>query len=184
MLTTINIQNEKDLRKFENSQSSMRTIIILLFCIIPFLSHAQNDVLVLQKRGAHVCSYTVGDEITFKTIYDQWFTGTIDALRHDSVYVMGQVFSYKEIGAIKRSGKGSGRISIGHTMMIAGAGFFAISAVNGLLRHDNSNVWLTTSGYIIGGALLLGGFILSRSFDREMDMGKKYRLLYLEIRPH
>src|ERR1700761_8405694 len=94
--------------------------LILAFCLISFGCYAQNDVLVLQKRGMHLASYTVGDQLTFKTVYDQWFTGTIDALRHDSVYIMGQVFNYKEIAAIHNDK--AGNRGLGNTMMIAGAG--------------------------------------------------------------
>src|ERR1700744_4675215 len=126
----------------------MRKTIILLFCIIPFLSYAQNDVLVLQKRGMHVRAYTVGDQMTFKTIYDQWFTGTIDDMRRDTIYINGQAFSYKEIAALERAKSGS---ATGKLMMIAGGGFAAISIINGLRRNDAAKQWFTTSGYIIGG---------------------------------
>jgi hypothetical protein len=156
----------------------MRRIIILFFCIIPFLGHAQRDILILQKRGMHVRAYTIGDELTFRTIYDQWFTGVIDDMRHDTVYINGQAFSYKEIDAIQRLRKGS---TLGKTMMIAGGGFFAIGAVNGLLRKDAAKDWYTTSGYIIGGSLLAGGLLLTEMKSKYYHLGGKYKLLYLQI---
>jgi len=133
--------------------TAMRKLIILLFCIIPFFAHAQRDVLVLQKRGMHVRAYTVGDQLIFRTIYDQWFTGVIDDMRRDTIYISGQAFSYKEIDAIQRARKGS---DLGKTMLLAGGGFIVISAVNGLLRKDAAKDWFTNSGYIIGGGLLDG----------------------------
>lgn len=156
----------------------MRRLIILFFCIIPFLGHAQRDILILQKRGMHVRAYTIGDELTFRTIYDQWFTGVIDDLRHDTVYINGQAFSYKEIDAIQRLKKVS---SLGKTMMIVGGGFLAIGAVNGLLRKDAAKDWYTTSGYIIGGGLLGGGLLLAAMKSKYYHLGGKYKLLYLQI---
>ena len=156
----------------------MRKLIILFFCIIPFLAQAQRDILVLQKRGMHVRAYTVGDELTFRTVYDQWFTGVIDDMRRDTIYISGQSFSYKEIDAIQRARKGS---SLGKTMLLAGGGFVAISAVNGLLRKDAAKDWFTNSGYIIGGGLLAGGLVLTAMKSKYYHLGGKYKLLYLQI---
>ncbi|MBS1665554.1 MAG: hypothetical protein JST68_31220 [Bacteroidetes bacterium] len=157
----------------------MRKTIILLFCIIPcLLSQAQHDVLVLQKRGMHVRSYTIGDPFIFETVYGQWFSGTIDDLRHDSIYILGQVFSYKEIKSIQRLKKGS---AVGKLMMVAGGGFTGISIINGLIRKDPAKEWFTTSGYVIAGALLGGGLALSQMKSKYYHLGRKYRLLYLQI---
>src|ERR1700753_4284115 len=103
----------------------MQRLLIFVFCVIPFLSRAQHDVLALEKNGMHVKSYAVADPLTFETVYGQWFTGTIDDLHHDTVYINGQAFSYKEIAALSReknslvSGKGAGISAI-----IVGAGVF------------------------------------------------------------
>jgi hypothetical protein len=158
----------------------MQKLLILSFCLIPFLSHAQNDVLILQKRGMHVHAYTVGDPLIFKTIYGQWFTGTIEDLHHDTVYINGLAFHYKEIGAIRRAGK-QGNGSLGRLMMIAGGGFLAIGAVNGLLRNDAPKDWYTTSGLIIGGALIGGGFLLTELKGKDYNLGGRFKLQYLQI---
>ena len=141
-----------DSRKFESS--AMQRIFILIFCLIPFLSRAQHDVLALEKNGMHVRSYTIGDPMTFETVYGQWFTGTIDDLHHDTVYINGQAFSYKEIAAISREKTGWNNRSTGVLLTAAGVGFFAIGAANGGLRGDKAKEWYTTSGLIIGGALV------------------------------
>lgn len=157
----------------------MRKTVILLFCIIPCLSSlAQHDVLVLQKRGMHVRSYTIGDPLIFETVYDQWFSGTIDDLRHDSIYIVGQAFSYNEIKSIRRMNKSS---AVGPLMMVAGGGFAAISVINGLRRNDAAKDWFTTSGYVIAGGLLGGGLLLSQMKSKYYHLGRKYRLLYLQI---
>jgi len=159
----------------------MLRAIILFFCLIPFFGRAQNDVLVLQRRGMHVKSYTIGDPLIFKTVYGQWFTGNIEDLYHDTIYIVGQAFSYKEIAAIRRNNTTINYGSIGGFMMTAGIGFMAIGAVNGLLRHDPASQWYTTSGYIIGGALTGIGFLLTRVAAKNYNLGGRFKLQYLQI---
>ena len=66
-------------------------------------------------------------------------------------------------------------------MMIAGGGFLAISVINGALREDHPNEWLTTGGYIIGGTLLVGGFLLAEFTSKYYKLGGKFKLTYLQI---
>jgi hypothetical protein len=159
----------------------MRKIILLLLLVIPFPGHAQNDVLVLTKRGFHVRAFTVGDPISFETVYGQWFTGTIDDLRRDTVYINGQAFSYKEISAIKRERTGLNNRGTGVLLTTAGAGLFAIGAINGGIRGDAAKQWYTTSGYIVGGALIASGVILIVTAKKYYPLGGKYKLQYLPI---
>jgi hypothetical protein len=154
---------------------------ILFFCFIPVLVKAQHDVLVLEKRGLHVRSYTVGDPMTFMTVYGQWFNGTIDDLRRDTVYISGQAFSYKEIGAISRERtKWSNKVN-GTLLATAGVGLFIIGAVNGGLRGDQASQWYTTSGIIVGSALIAGGVILVATAKKYYKLGGKFKLQYLQI---
>src|ERR1700722_6669424 len=153
----------------------MRRIFILSICFIPFFSQAQRDVLVLQRRGMHEQAYTIGDPMVFQTIYGQWFNGTIEDLHHDTVYIAGQAFNYHEIAVIRRSSK-AGWSQAGKYMMIVGGGFVAISAINGALRQDHPNQWFTTSGYIIGGVLLAGGFLLAEVTPNNYKLGGRFKL--------
>ena len=155
--------------------------LILIICAIPFFTQAQRDVLVLTRRGMHEKAFTVGDPMTFETIYGQWFSGTIDDLHHDTVYIAGQAFNYNEIGAIKRSDNKGDLNSLGVKIMVAGGGLAVISAVNGALRHDSPNQWFTTSGYIISGALLVGGFIMAELRPKTYKLGGRFKLAYLQI---
>jgi hypothetical protein len=129
----------------------------------------------------HEKAFTVGDPMTFETIYGQWFSGTIEDLHHDTVYIAGQAFNYNEIGAIKRSDNKSELNGLGLKIMVAGAGLAVISAVNGALRQDHPNQWFTTSGYIISGALLAGGFILMELRPKTYKLGGRFKLTYLQI---
>ena len=160
----------------------MQRIIILIFCVIPFLSRAQRDVLVLEKNGMHVRSYTVGDPLTFETVYGQWFAGTIDDLHHDTVYINGQAFSYKEVAAISReksslvTGKGAGLAAI-----IVGTGVFVLGAVNGGIRGDRTKDWYTTSGLVLGSALIATGVVLVATAKRYYKLGGRFKLQYMQI---
>jgi hypothetical protein len=162
----------------------MRKIVIFLLCVIPFLSRAQNDVLVLTKRGFHVRAYTVGDPISFETVYGQWFTGTIDDLRRDTVFINGQAFSYKEIGAIKRERTKLSNRTTGILLATAGVGLFAIGAINGGIRGDKASEWYTTSGYIVGGALIGAGAVLIATAKKYYPLGGRYKLHYMAIGRH
>jgi hypothetical protein len=159
----------------------MQRILILVICLIPFVSRAQRDVLVLQRSGMHVKAFTVGDQLAFETIYGQWFGGTIEDLHHDTVYIAGQAFNYNEIGAIKRTDNKGDLNGLGLKMMVAGGGFALISAINGGLRQDHPNEWFTTSGYIIAGALLVGGFVLTMLRPKTYKLGGRFKLTYLQI---
>jgi len=153
-------------------------VIILLLYLIPVASQAQHDVLVLQKRGMHVRAYTIGDPFTFKTVYDQWFTGVIDDLRRDTIYINGQAFSYKEIAAIKRDKPGRGWAP---ALIGVGVGYLAIGAFNGAYRKDAAKDWYTKTDIIVSSALVATGVILLATKTKYYQMGGKYRLLYLQI---
>jgi hypothetical protein len=159
----------------------IQRILILGICLIPFFSQAQRDVLVLQRRGMHERAYTVGDPLVFETIYGQWFNGTIEDLHHDTVYIAGQAFNYNEIAVIRRLNTKIDWSQAGKLMMIAGGGFVAISAINGALRQDHPNEWFTTSGYVIGGVLLAGGFLLAELTPKYYKLGGRFKLTYLQI---
>ena len=159
----------------------MRKVIILIFCVIPFLSRAQHDVLALEKNGMHVRSYTIDDPFTFETVYGQWFSGTIEDLHHDTIYISGQAFSYKEIAAISRERTKLSNRGTGILLMTAGAGLFAISAVNGVYRSDKAKDWYKPTGVIIGGALITGGLLLVATAKKYYTLGGKFKLQYMQI---
>ena len=159
----------------------MHKLFILFICLIPFFSQAQNDVLILQRRGMHERAYTVGDPFVFKTVYGQWFTGTIDDLRHDTIYIAGQGFHYNEIAVIMRTKSNFNWAAAGVAMMAVGAVWTGVSVVNGLLRQDHPNQWFTTGGYVIGGALLGGGLLLATLTGKYYKLGGKFKLIYLQI---
>ena len=159
----------------------MNKVVILLFCFIPFITKAQTDILVLKKRGAHVRTYTVGDELNMQTVYDQWFIGTITQMRNDSVFLNGMPFHYKEIRAIRRTHYNFGNTVLPYGMMAAAGGILVLNAVNGAYRHDKAKDWYTRSGIITGASLLVGGFLLTRTTRSTYHLGHRFKLDYLQL---
>jgi hypothetical protein len=161
----------------------MKTLAFLLL-LLPVCSFSQTDLLMLKKNGQHVITYSEGMEINMETIYQQWFEGTISAIRHDSIFLDGTPFHYKEIMAIQRQRKGLNYKADGIILMAAGGAWLVIGAVNGLYRGDPANTWITPAGYIIAGTLIAGGFALTRLETKKYVIGKKYTLEYLNLDPH
>jgi hypothetical protein len=153
-----------------------------LFCLCASLSgFAQTDVIVLEKKGENVKTFAAGMDITMETIYQQWFQGTIALIKHDSIFINGSVFHYKEIAAIRTDRKHLNYQADGTLLMAAGGGVLLLGAVNGLIRHDNINAWYTTTSYITSGALLLLGYLCLRSTYKTYMLGKKFTLQYLAL---
>jgi hypothetical protein len=161
----------------------MNKTIVILFFLFPFLASAQNDLLVLVNKGMQVKTFTPGLELNMQTIYNQWFDGTITDMRHDSVFVNGMPFHYKEIAAIRISHVNFGNTVLADGMMVAGGGIFVLGAVNGLNRGDSSNQWYTGSGLVTGAALLVVGYLLTRTRAKTYKIGNKYKLDYLALGP-
>ena len=159
----------------------MNRVVILFFCLIPFVTRAQTDILVLKKGGAHVRTYTVGDVLNMETVYNQWFNGTITGMHHDSVYLDGMPFHYKEIRTIRRTHYNFSNTILSSGMIIAAGGILVLNAFNGAYRHDKASTWYTHSSIITGISLLVGGFILARTTRSTYHLGHRFTLDYLEL---
>jgi hypothetical protein len=159
----------------------MNKAIIILFFLLPFVAEAQTDLLVLRNGGSEIRTYTTGTDITLKTIYDQWFDGAITDMRHDSVFVNGLPFHYKEIAAIRITHTNFSNTILSAGMMVAGGGIFVLGAVNGLYRGDKSKDWYTGSGLVTGAALVTVGYLLTKTRKSIYHIRGKYQLDYLVL---
>jgi hypothetical protein len=163
----------------------MMKLVLILFFFIPSCIHAQSDdILILKKNGANLKTYTTGLYFTMQTIYDQWFEGTITAIRNDSVFLNGLPFHYKEISAIRRERTNLNYATDGTILMLAGGGLLLLGAVNGLLRGDAAKDWYTPANFIVAGTLLAGGFLLRKARFKKYFLGKKYVLEYFTLNPN
>ncbi|HMH21475.1 MAG TPA: hypothetical protein VK563_06860 [Puia sp.] len=161
-----------------------RRIIISILFLLPALAWAQTDLLILKNNRSNVFTYTTGAELQMKTVYDQWLQGTISDLRHDSIYINGAAFHYHEIAAIRIMHNNFSNSVLAAGMLVAGGGIFVLGAVNGLYRGDKSKDWYTGSGLVTGGALLVVGFLLTKTRYKTYRLGNKYRLEYLTLNPN
>ncbi len=97
------------------------------------------------------------------------------------MYIAGQAFHTNEIAVIQRTPGKFNPKALGAVMMGVGGAWTIVSVVNGGLRQDHPNQWFTTSGYIIGGALLAGGFLLTILPSKYYKLGGRFKLVYLQI---
>jgi hypothetical protein len=161
----------------------------LFFYLLPVFCLSQSlvksdDIFVLKRHGANLRTYTTGLSFTMETIYDQWFDGTITAIRNDSVFLNGLPFDIKEISAIRRERTKLNYAVDGTILMAAGGGLLLLGAVNGILRGDDFSQWYTPANLIVSGALLVSGFLLRSAHFKKYILGKKYTLEYLELNPN
>jgi hypothetical protein len=157
-----------------------KTILLCLF-LAPFLVKAQTDLLILEKNGSQVHTYTTGTDIEMQTIYNQWFQGTITDMHNDTVSVNGLPFSYKEIATIRIRHLNFSNTVLSTGMMVAAGGILVLGAVNGLYRSDPPKDWYTGSGLVTGAVLLVGGYALSKTRTSTCTIGKNYKLQYLVL---
>ena len=129
-------------------------------------------------------TFAVGMPLIMQTIYDQWFDGTITAIRHDSIFVNGFPFHYKEISALRWERPKLNYRTDGVLLMIAGGGVLLLGAVNGLYRGDQFKDWYRPGSFITAGALLATGFLLIKLRFKKYHLGKKYTIQYLELNPN
>jgi hypothetical protein len=159
----------------------MKKLLLFFLLLTVMGTRAQTNLLVLEKNGNNVKTYSTGIDITMQTIYHQWFDGVITAIHNDSVYVNGFPFHYKEIETIRKDRKKLNYEADGTLMMVAGAGVLVLGVVNGLNRGDRAGSWLTATSYITAGALLVGGYLLSKARYKNYHLGKKYTLQYISL---
>jgi len=122
--------------------------------------------------------------LSVHTVYDQWLDGTITSIRHDSIFLNGNPFHYKEITGIRIERTKLNYTTDGALLMIAGGGVLVLGAVNGLYRGDAAKDWYKPASYITAAALIALGYLLIKSKYKKYVFGKKYTLQYLELNPN
>lgn len=163
-----------------------------------------SDLLILKKNNRTLQTFFPGNEITFKTS-SGYYGGTIKSINRDSlfliqydvrqiptnlgVYVLDTVatypfaVNYKQIigfGKMKNnkfnwSGSGGALLGGGLLLTTVGLGTW-------LFTKPNSRYY--ASPYLVGGAAFLGGigYLLIKSGNKGMMLGKKYSLEYITVK--
>jgi hypothetical protein len=163
-----------------------------------------SDILILKKNNRTLQTFFPGNEITFNTA-SRNYGGVIRSINNDSlfliyydirqiptslgVYILDTVatypyaVNYKEItgfGKMKKnkfdwSGSGGALLGGGLLLTTVGLGTW-------LFTKPNSRYY--ASPYLVGGAAVLGGigYLLIKSGNKGMMLGKKYSLEYIKVK--
>jgi hypothetical protein len=160
----------------------MKKVITAIIFLVPLISLAQTDVLILQKNGRNIKIYASGMPIMIHTKYDQWLEGTLTDLKNDSVYVNNIPFHVHEIDALRNNFSKLHLQSAGTILIIAGVGVLALNVINGLYTNEPAGAWIKASGWITAGAFIVAGILMKSAKYNNYSIGKKYTLHYLNLR--
>ncbi len=174
-----------------------------VFCAVSCTAQP-SDILILKKNNRTLHTFFPGNEINFSTS-TRYFNAIITSINHDSlfliqydvrqmptnlgVYVLDTVgiyrfaINYKEIIALgeiksnKFNWSGSGGALFGGGLLLTTVGL-------GTWLFTKPNTRYYASPYLIGGAAILGGigYLILKSGNKKMALGKKYSLEYINVK--
>lgn len=181
-------------------------LLFILSALILYASNcaAQNDLLLLKKNNRTVKSFFPGSEIDFST-GTRYYEAQVTDIKKDSVFLVQydvrQVYSptlgvfvldtvaayhfgvnYKEITALGKDTKkfnwrGSGATLFGGGILLTTAGL-----ITWIFAKPNTRYYASPQ-LVIGAAALAGiGYILLKTGNKSMKLGKKYTLHYLKLK--
>ena len=183
----------------------MRLLFILSVLFLNAINcSAQNDLLLLKKNNRTIKSFFPGTEIDFSTA-TRYYEAQITAIKKDSVYLVQydtrQIYSstlgvfvpdtvaayrfglnYKEIIAFGENKKkfnwsGSGATLFGGGILLTTAGL-----VTWIFAKPNTRYYASPS-FVIGAAALAAiGYLLLKTSNKPMKLGKKYTLHYVKLK--
>ncbi len=185
----------------------MKTFFAVTISLLFFLygNSQPSDLLVLKKNNRTVQSFFPGNEISFSTSSKYYYDCFIKNINHDSlfliqydirqmpttlgVYVLDTVatypfaINYKEITGFGKdrnknfnwSGSGGVLLGGGTLLTLVGLGTWVFS---------KPNTQYYASPYLVGGSALLAGvgYLLAKSGNKQMILGKKYSLEYIAVK--
>lgn len=176
--------------------------IIAFFCCYSGFSFAQNDLLILKKNDRKIESFYPGSEIDFSTA-ERYFEAYITAIKNDSlflvqynvqhvlnsinVYILDTVseyhfaINYHEIVSIGKKRKGFDLNASGATLFGGGILLTTAGLVTWIFSKPHTRYYASPQ-LVIGSAVLAGvGYILMKSGNKTMVLGKKYTLTYIKV---
>lgn len=181
----------------------MKTILLsifIIFCQHTFCQPKQSaDFILFKKHNATIASYHIGDNIPFTNPSGAFIDAKITDIKNDSLflrqfivqqiyttmgfYVLDTVgsyrytYNYKDIKAIGRVGPKFDVTSGGATLM--GGGLLLAVASGVVFLADRQKF---SPGLLIGSLGLAGiGYIMTKVGGKGMVIGKKYKLVYVEV---
>ena len=180
-----------------------KSILLFLFLLANTFAIAQNNALLLQKKGKTQQSFFPGHYISIKTKQGNFADGLITRIHQDTVYIrhfdiqqevtpyggvyFDTAFRYttaihlNDIGALVLHKSRSRNRTNGNILLIAGGGVLALGAINGLYRKEPPREWYKPSGYISAGILTGLGILLKHPGRNLLRVGKKYTFKILPL---
>ena len=161
-------------------------LILLLTFSVKIFSQASDFIVVKKRNNRTVKTFFPGLPFSFETVDKRQASGTIEAIRNDSIFVkewdirpmlnsfgipvvdtVGAYlsgFHYKEIGKVDVSDKMKfQQVTIGRLLVIGGSGYILLNVINGAIQHESvtGSKNLTSLGIAAGavGAGLLANYI-------------------------
>lgn len=180
----------------------MRCFFILLFFFSAAFSFAQNDLLILKKNNRKIASFFPGKEIDFSTA-DRYFEAYITVVKNDSVflvqyniqrilttmgvYILDTVseyhfaMNYHEIISIGKKRKGFDLNASGATLFGGGILLTTAGLITWIFSKPKTRYYASPQLVIGSAALAVIGYILMKSGNKTMVLGKKYTLNYIKM---
>ena len=178
----------------------MIRLIIILFAFFPISLKAQShDFLLLQKRQKTIATYYAGNHIAITTKRGAYIEATITQISHDSIFLKQDIvqpvptsmgyyvsdtvghyryaFDLKDIKAIGRVGR-KFDLSASSASLMGGGTLLTLGSIVVYLadRPKFSPSLLITSVALVG-----AGYALARFSGKGMVLGKKYKLIYVDM---
>ena len=183
----------------------MRFIFTILITILfSGLVSAQNDLLLLRKHNRTIRQFYPGISIEFFITNNQMISGFITKIQYDSLYLdqyriatmytgwgsavydtmntYHLAFSYKDIVGFPAMEK-KRATNIPTMLMIGSAGYASLNIINAGILNQSLTGSQNLGRLGIAAAVFATGFLLKRVKKDYWPVGKKYKLVYLLVKP-
>jgi hypothetical protein len=184
----------------------MMRLLFILSALVLSSSYcaAQNDLLLLKKHKRTVKSFFPGSQIDFSTA-SRYYEAEITGIKKDSVFLVQydvrNVYSpslgiflldtvasyhfgvnYKEITALGQNTKNFNWGASGAALFGGGALLTKAGLISWVFAKPNTRYYASPQ-LVIGSAALAGiGYLLLKTGNKPMKLGKKYTLHYLKLK--
>jgi hypothetical protein len=181
----------------------MKPISLLICLFFSFSVMAQKDVLMLKQNSQTLQSWTSGSYILFQFSSKQWIEGIIKKIQNDSVTIdqiqVRQVgnqfglptidtahfgilkFHINEIYGMPKRGMSSNMFSNGSLFQLGSAAYILLNVANSLIKADPVFGSDNLPKLGIAAGFFVIGKILQNSHKSYLQMGKKYRMVTIQM---
>ncbi len=183
----------------------MRIFFILSFSLFYACNcAAQNDLLILKKNNRTIKSFFPGSEIDFSTDV-RYYEGEITAIKRDSIFLVQYdirhvyspnlgvfipdtvstypfVVPFKDIISIGNNKKNFNWNASGAALFGGGVLLTTAGLISWIFAKPNTRYYARPQ-LVIGAAVLGGiGYLLLKSGNKSIKLGKKYTLRYIKLK--